>query len=379
MARAGAFRLRGLWRGLHLWIGLSLFLVLAPLGLSGSLLVWGDGLDRLAHPARYAVTAGALAPSAYIDAARRAFGGRAVPAQLRMPTGPGLPVTVSGFAAAPARPGQRPPSLTAWIDPASGRVIDVADPRRELRGAIHNLHGNLMLPGLGRTLVGWLGVVMLVSCLTGLILWWPRNNAVSRALRWTRSPSGLSNLHHSVGFWICVPLAPLSLSGASIAFPQAMQAITRPLAPAPSARPAGGGERPGFGPPLPTPRTGPDQALAAALRADGVAAGARLVSLSPPTATGRPAWRIRLAVAGRGPISVSVDDARGRAVARPGPASDTPGGDPIARFMRRLHEGEGYGPACRLIITIAGLAPTILGLTGVALWLRRRKAAALRR
>ena len=47
MAKAGGIRLRGILRTVHLWIGLTLFVVLAPLGLSGSLLVWDDGLDKL--------------------------------------------------------------------------------------------------------------------------------------------------------------------------------------------------------------------------------------------------------------------------------------------------------------------------------------------
>ena len=80
-------------------------------------------------------------------------------------------------------------------------------------------------------LVGWLGVAMLISSVTGLILWWPRGAfaAIVQGLRWGRSASVFSNLHHMAGFWICVPLAVLSLSGAWIAFPQAMHALTAPL------------------------------------------------------------------------------------------------------------------------------------------------------
>jgi uncharacterized iron-regulated membrane protein len=366
MARTGGPRFRAAWRNIHLWIGVGLFGVLAPLGLTGSLLLWDDGLDRLAHPARYTVSAGALAPGAYVDAAARAFHGRAAPAQLRMPQAPGLPVTVNGFAPA-VRPGQRPPSLTAWIDPASARVIEVADPRRELRGVIHNIHGNLMLPRNGRPVVGWLGVAMLVSCITGLCVWWPRNNALLRkALRWTRSPSAFSNLHHMAGFWICIPLAVLSLSGAYIAFPQAMRALF-------AAGPAAGAQRPGFSPSLPAPEMNADQALAAALRADDALAGARLVSITLPTAGGKPAWRVQLKPVQGAAMTVRVDDASGRTRVQ------AEGGDSVARFMRRLHDGSAYGPVWRIVIALAGAAPTLLGVTGIAVWLGRRKISASRR
>ena len=48
----GAARLRRLWLNVHLWSGLSVGVLLVALGLSGSLLVWRDSLDRLGNPAR---------------------------------------------------------------------------------------------------------------------------------------------------------------------------------------------------------------------------------------------------------------------------------------------------------------------------------------
>ena len=74
-------------------------------------------------------------------------------------------------------------------------------------------------------MVGWLGWAMFVSSATGLWLWWPRNGAILKALRWRRGPSALFNLHHLIGFWICLPLAVLSLTGIYISFPQTSRAI----------------------------------------------------------------------------------------------------------------------------------------------------------
>jgi uncharacterized iron-regulated membrane protein len=69
-----------------------------------------------------------------------------------------------------------------------------------------------------------------------------------------------------------------------------------------------------------------------------------------------------------------VDDATGKARVQQGPATDGPGGgDPIAGFMRRLHDGSGFGPVWRTIVALAGLAPAVLGLTGAVVWLTRRK------
>ena len=74
-----------------------------------------------------------------------------------------------------------------------------------------------VLPGFH--FVGWVGVFMLLSSLTGLWLWWPLNGRVSRGLRWKRKPETSANLHHAGGFWIAIPLAVLVgvLAGTSIA------------------------------------------------------------------------------------------------------------------------------------------------------------------
>lgn len=354
---------RALWRNVHLWVGVVLFLVFAPLGVSGSLLVWDDAIDQAQHPQRYAVGQGALPPADYLAAATKAFAGRAIPAQIRLPREAGQPVTVVGYRSVPAQPGQRPPSLTAWIDPASGRVLDVGDPRQDLRGVIHRLHGNLMLPQSGRPVVGWLGVAMLISSLTGLIIWWPRGGFL-KGLRWRRSPSAFSNLHHLTGVIVCIPLAVLSFTGAYIAFPGLF---------GPSAGPARDGGRNHFEAPLPAPHTNIAAALAAAQAS--APAGARPTSIQLPTSGRGPAWRIQYG-AGEHAVTVRVDDAKG--MVRPQRARDPAGrregegGDPFARLMRGLHDGSGLGVVWKVIIALTGLAPALLGVTGTVIWASRK-------
>jgi uncharacterized iron-regulated membrane protein len=350
-------RLRRFWLNVHLWIGAGLFIVLAPLGVSGSVLVYRDATDHALHPERYAVTAGpaALAPSAYFDAAARAFGPGVRPAQLRLPGKAGEPVVVSGRGR-PAKPGARPAMLNAWIDPPTGRVLATASPMAGFTRLMHDLHGQMLVPKVGRKVVGWLGVAMLVNCLTGLWLWWPSGGRILKGLRWRRSPSTIMNLHHLVGFWILVPLAVLSATGAYISFPETVRALSG------AARPVQGGGPRGAAP-LDHPQMTPEAALTRAL--DGKA-DARLSSLALPSKGDRPSWRIELRGGGR-PQAVMVDDATGEV--RPAPPQ---GGDPMARLMRQVHEGSAPGEPWRVIVFIAGLAPTVLGVTGIVMWLRRR-------
>jgi uncharacterized iron-regulated membrane protein len=63
------------WLNIHLWIALTLAVLLVPISLSGALLVWQDHLDALINPSRYAVTQGqALPPMALLAKASEAVG-----------------------------------------------------------------------------------------------------------------------------------------------------------------------------------------------------------------------------------------------------------------------------------------------------------------
>ncbi|WP_374574006.1 PepSY-associated TM helix domain-containing protein [Phenylobacterium sp.] len=363
-------RLRRLWLDVHLWIGVGLMIVLIPLGVSGSILVWDAGVDRALHPGRYAVSGeeAALPASAYAKAAEGAFAGRAALTQLRMPERAGDPVSAVGRAVGRPAPGARPSSVNVWIDPPSGRVLAVEESGASFVGVMHRLHGSLLIPQVGRKVVGWLGWAMFVSCATGLWLWWPRNGAFLKALRWRRGPSTMFNLHHMVGFWICLPLAVLSLTGVYISFPQTSRALFG-VAEAPRGPGGpGGGPRGAFAPPLRHPKLTIDQAVASA---QGLALGAPLQSVSAPQAGREPVWRVQFVGAeGVRPSTIEVADATGQArqaVERPRGAQD-----PVSRWMRRIHDGSDTGLVWQIVIFVAGLAPAVLGVTGLVMWLRRR-------
>ncbi|MGZ8283795.1 MAG: PepSY-associated TM helix domain-containing protein, partial [Allosphingosinicella sp.] len=297
MAQSTVFRLRSLWLQVHKWIGLLLAVLIIPISLTGSALVWHDWLDETLHPGRYAVSgAPALTPAGYADAARRALGPGERVATIRFPEGEG-PVMVS--ANRPTQPGGgRPVRTNVWLDPADGRVLDTASSNAGAVQVMHVLHGSLMVPGLGRQIVGWVGVAMFLSCLTGLWLWWPIAGSLRRGFRWKRQNSTSANLHHQMGFWILLPLAMLSFTGAWISFPGVVGRFE-------ASQPKGGGGGPDRAramrarPRDATART-PDEALALAqLHATGP-----LVTVTWPTDQA-PEWKFGFAREG-GPAEVEV-------------------------------------------------------------------------
>lgn len=369
-------RLRRFWLDVHLWLGVGLFIPVVIIGLTGSALVWHDALDRVFHPARYELSAGALLPlDAHLASARAALPEGFVATAVRPPAEESDPVTVSARASARPPEGQRPETRTVWLDPATARVLDIANTRADAFGIMHVLHGSLMIPENGRKIVGWIGWAMLISSLTGIWLWWPRNGKVVKALRWRRSPRTTSNLHHLVGFWLAIPLAVLSLTGVYISFPQMSRSVLAVFVEVPER--GGGGPRgggPGGGPPpLETPNLSVEAAASAAMRA---APSAELIAVNLPS-PGRDGaaaeWRVQVRLPdAEANSNIVVNDESGEAnlADRGGPSVD----QNVARLMRRIHDGVEMGLFWQIIIFLGGVAPALLGVTGIVMWLRRRAA-----
>lgn len=369
-------RLRRFWLDVHLWLGAALALPIIAICLSGAVLTFHDELERMAYPQRFG-HAEMRAPAAdYVEAARAAIGEDFVVTGLRLPAHAGDAVAVPARAKGRPPEGQRPQTRTVFLDPADARVIEVANPRGDFFGVMHVLHGSLMVPGVGRKIVGWIGWAMTISTLTGIWLWWPRNGAFLQGLRWRRGPRTTFNLHHMTGFWIAIPLLILSLTGVYISFPQSARAFAQnfvAMSPQEARGPGGGGGGPGGGgQPMARTHTSIDGAIAAARAAQP---NAQLVAINIPTRTrdGGPAmWRADLRGPGGERLQVQIDDATGAARAR----EERPSlpGDGLALTMRRIHDGVDQHIAWRIVVFLGGVIPALLAVTGIVMWLRRRAA-----
>lgn len=391
MAASTNAALRKIWFQVHLWIGVILTIVLIPLSVSGSLLVWHDQLDHMVSPQRYRTTGEATRPlDDYAKAARTVLGRDEPVASIRLPEHAGAPVIVSApmsFEGKP-KPKGRPPQHNVWIDPGAATVLDHGSSNSGLVRFMHVLHGSLFIPDVGRKVVGWLGWLMLVSSLTGIWLWWPRNGAFLKGFQWRRSPLFTGRLHHTVGIWIAIPLAVLSFTGAYISFPQTMKAAAsvftgkhakrggedRPGRDGERGKAEGKGKREGRGDrpggprprPLATTRLNPDQAVDAAGRLRA-APGMTLAQVAWPTVR-KAEWTVTWRE-GERTVEATVDDATGEAAVKPREADRATG---VARLMRRIHDGVGLGIVWQTIIFLGGLAPAALGVTGIIMWLRLR-------
>jgi uncharacterized iron-regulated membrane protein len=352
---------RKTWFTVHKWIGLLLFLLLIPLSASGSLLVWHDWTDSLFNPQRYAVSQSeaVLPVEAYLGSARSVLGPDDRIASIALPEEAGKPVVVTASPAVAggtaSRPGP-PARYQLWLDPATAELRDHGDASTGVLRTLHVFHGSLMIAEWGRPIVGWLGVLMLLSCLSGIWLWWPRIGSLFRGLRWRRGPLISGNLHHQVGIWIALPLAALSFTGAYISFPDFFRSIEAGLGAAdPQRRPPPNRRAR----PVEVAGLAPSAAIEAVRQQEAAAA---ILAMRWPTEA-ESSWTVTLK--GEHRREVSVDD-------RTGEVKSVPPRTGIARFMRELHDGHSYNAVWQTVIFLAGLAPAILGITGVIMWIRTR-------
>lgn len=361
-------RARRAWLQVHLWLGLTLGVIGALLGVSGSLLVYDHELDHWLHPQRYALT-GAQAGqpvSVYARSAAQSIGGDARATAIRFPDGEANPVVV--FVRAGTGPFQR-----VYLDPPTGRVLDVGS-GGDLFAWLHNFHESLTLRDwYGREIVGAVGVAMLVSSLTGIYLWWPvrrpGGGSTRAAFTFRRGLPISRNLHLTFGFWGALVLAVLSFTGAVIAFPDAGRAVVGVLSPvSPSPRGVQSEARSG-------PSIGVDEAVAIASERYP---GAALVGVGLPQGP-RGAIRVSLREAGDSsprPGTAVFVDPRTRAILHRSDRSTRSGGDVFLQWQRIVHEGSALGAIGRALTFLGGLLPPLLMTTGLVMWLRTRRARA---
>lgn len=368
---------------IHMWVGLILGILLAALGLSGSMLVYDDRIAEFLAPSPRAQTAGQPLPLSMIqDIAAQAAAAKGVHGQMQivLPDAPGRAISVRMGGLSPmgnmpgmAREGgerreggQRRRAegegrarnqLQIFIDPVSGAVLGT---RKALLPPVltfaHQLHGNFLLGRDGRGwVVGPLGVAMLVLGLTGLVLWWPRRGQWKYAFFVRSTATGLRfhrELHAATGIWIFLVFMIVSFSGVVIAWPQAF------------GMGAGGGR--GAAPSV-EPRDGKilgaTEAMAAAEKA---LPGAELRSITIPA---RPGQAITVAFLAHGAInaSVALDPYDGNVLQVRDPSTNW------AAWQRPVHQGSGFGPVWKFLVFLSGLVPLLFVVTGVIMWAKKRR------
>lgn len=363
---------------LHWALGLSAGLVLALVGITGAMMSYEEAITDLANADRARVAVAdrpRLAPEALVarlEAQRPGFRVNA----LTLSGDPALAPRAS--LSDDAKAGARPPWV--YLDPYDGTQ------RGETRGeetfaTIRGLHRWLLVPGdgkgWGRTITGAAAVSLLVFLATGLYLRWPRIHAwriwLKPSLRRPGRPRYWS-LHAIGGTWLLPVYAVIALSGLWWSYDAYKVAATWVLTgKAPEARPGRERRARPDGPPA------LDRAWAAFKAGEGAHAALATVTLPGPDAgTIRIRYQLRADDLPRARNNMTFDAGTGErlSIAR---FADKPLGRQMADAMLEVHRGRFFGGLFAFVFFVAALAMPFMAVTGLVLYVLRRRTATARR
>ena len=358
---------------IHLWTGLVLCVPLVLIGLTGSILVFEDELRAAFAPSAQAQLGEARAVGEIIAAARAVAPAGFMPSSYVAPPAPGRLATVRLLPS--GRQAGLGEGARVDVDPVS--LVASTNASDDFLRQVFFLHSTLLMKTReGRQIVGWLGVAMLVMAVSGLVNWWPRRGAWRAAFRVSGEARGFRlwrELHGMVGIWGLLVFLTVSLGGVYLAFPETVRGTIAMVLPARDLRAAAAAVK--VEPIKGAEPLGVDEAIALA-KADVL--DGRLSFVFLPAGPEQP-YRIVLRRPGddrrETPVTVFVDPWARRVVETFDPRRFSPG-ESLLAAQHALHSGQGFGLVWKILVFLCGLLPALFSVTGVAMWLKRRRAAA---
>ncbi len=374
---------RPYWRSLHLWLGLILGLPMAIFGLTGSVLVFWQEIDSALNPGLYELArvpaertlrleesiaaAQALAPpgweSSWISVAPEAD--KALTFHFYYPPEKAHQAGAESF--------------NVFVDPYTAQALATRvfyHPSNPLQhcfvGFFFKLHYALLLKEPGMLIVGVMALLLLLSTLAGLILWWPLDGNWYRALTVKRRSGAVRlnhDLHQTHGFYSLPVILAVLLSGVSFNLPEQFKALVGAFSPLTPEAVATG--KPDSGPPA----GGLDAFVAAVARRPAAGTLNNLVLVSPT------ADAISVCFRGVGELSAYVVDTRCLLIDRQSgdvlqtiDPSRGSAGDVFMQWQWPLHSGQLFGWTGRILVFLSGLACPVLFVTGFIRWMQKRRA-----
>lgn len=373
--RSNQRKLRALTHYAHKWIGLTLGLLFALLGLTGSLLVFYPELDLVLNPQRAVRMPAQLASfNGIVEALQQAEPARPGTWRIELPMGDATPITARYYK--PAETAERSfAPLILTLDPASLRVTSRRFWGDDLFTWIYDLHYSLLLENTGKTLLGIASLVILVLLLSGLYLWWPTAKSWRGALTiksgaaWKRR---IYDWHAKPGVYALLLVLTLTASGLLLVAPGWFTPSIDRLSPL--SRLYQASKRP--------------QPVALRISADDAIRIARdrfpgadvrwLHTPAPEQAVWRVQMRQTVEPNQRFPrTNVWIDAVTGDILASRDPRRNS-AGDTLMDWLHPLHNGEAFGLPGRIIAFACGLLPLLAFITGFIRWRHKARAATAR-
>ncbi|MCO4291730.1 PepSY domain-containing protein [Solitalea sp. MAHUQ-68] len=239
------------FRNIHLYLSLSAGLIIFISCLTGTILVFEEELEHSLHHNRYFVTeSGSRLPldllvknavqstpksklasvKVYEEEARTIEVSISVPEKNKKEEAGKSqpkkeePKAEKGTKSKEKKPEKRKPTLTAYVNPYTGNIIEVVNRRDSFFFTVESIHRWLLggKDSIGNLLTGISTFIFFFILITGIILWWPKTKKIFyQRLKikfdgnWKRL---VHDLHIVTGFYLSLFLIIISLTGLVMAF-----------------------------------------------------------------------------------------------------------------------------------------------------------------
>jgi uncharacterized iron-regulated membrane protein len=362
---------RRLWLKIHLYLALIGGFFFAIIGLTGSLSIYQNELDTWLNP--HLVIEQPKSDYQPLDkiiaAVKAAHPNRHGSWTLELPQSPN-DMLLAWYEKPQETYFEFYAPLIVAVNPYTAEIVDSRLWGRTAMTWVMDLHTQLAFGEFGWQCVGVLGGFLMVSVITGLVLWWPVGPFWQAfALRFNQGMIRLlMDLHRWLGLLSAGALLVLAFTGMQLSYPQLLESLT-------------GAEDMGHGnngkPVLSTtrPNNRPVRLEEAEFMARGPFPRATLRRVTTPVGENG-TYRINLRQAGeinhKHPFTmVWVDRWSGqiKSVRDPNQFSS---GQRLMTWMWPLHTGEALGETGRFIWFLAGLTPAYFYLSGLLQWLYKR-------
>lgn len=362
-------KLRQVWLMVHRWIGLTVGMLFAFSGLTGSLIVFNLAIDEWLNSAmlltRNHGRQMSVAEILTSTAAKAPAPGKIVNVF--------YPRVANGVYTLHFREGEKSAKsdlAEVFVDPITAEILGQRRRNSGLMALIYQVHANLLSGESGRNLLGGLAMVSFVSLISGLILWWPMIRNGVRAGLAIRSRMFIFDLHKLLGAIFAAPLLLITATGVYLGLPDLVKPIVKSI----SEETKLPGKVKSTVPGQKSPPIGPD---AAARVAQETMPGCRLMSIELPARTDD-SYRVFVRQVNevgqiRGVGRVWVDQYSGECLATRDWQKFT-FADTYFRIQLALHSGDAFGLIGRCLFFLCGLIPSVLYVTGFILWRKRRNS-----
>jgi len=210
---------------LHLWLGLTSGLIVVIMAVTGCILAFEKELKHAIHPEKYFVKT--------IKKEKLPFSDLKLKAEQALPDS--LKVNRVEISSDPSRSyafrslKMNEEALTYWgtylhyyrvyVDPYTGKVLEVENAKNDFFEIVMDLHRRLLLgEKIGKTITGYSTLILAIMLVSGLVIWYPRKMnkkalksmfLIKASAKWKRINY---DMHNVLGFYAVIPLLLITFS-----------------------------------------------------------------------------------------------------------------------------------------------------------------------